>query len=159
MIRQILAAVAVVGALLTAVTLGFPDVGRERSADVAAVLLDDLANNSRAQGAPQQAVVNGWVARDLLTLEVDRSDILIAQQKRTNQLLAVGMLVIALTTSVMVLRPYKPAPSPDLQATALEPASIRAVEPPEPVLTTLQQIPSSVPIGTTVGGQVKGSES
>jgi hypothetical protein len=35
---------------------------------ISAALSDDQLNQSNAQGAPQQAVVNGWTARDLLTI-------------------------------------------------------------------------------------------
>jgi hypothetical protein len=43
-------------------------------------LADGTANNATAQGAPQQAVVNGWTARDLLTIIAkEDQDILTAQ--------------------------------------------------------------------------------
>jgi hypothetical protein len=43
-------------------------------------LSDDTANNARALGAPQQSVVNGWTARDLLTIIAkEQADILRAQ--------------------------------------------------------------------------------
>jgi hypothetical protein len=38
-------------------------------ADIVSDALSDFdANNARAEGAPQQQVVNGWVARDLLSI-------------------------------------------------------------------------------------------
>jgi hypothetical protein len=43
-------------------------------------LADDTANNVLTQGAPQQTVVNGWTARDLLTIIAkENQDILTAQ--------------------------------------------------------------------------------
>lgn len=43
-------------------------------------LSDDAANNLRTEGAPQQQVVNGWTARDLLTIIAkEQADILRAQ--------------------------------------------------------------------------------
>lgn len=43
-------------------------------------LSDDAANNLRTEGAPQQAVVNGWTAKDLLTIIAkENADILRAQ--------------------------------------------------------------------------------
>jgi hypothetical protein len=43
-------------------------------------LSDDVTNNNSAAGAPQQAVVNGWTARDLLTIIAkENQDILTAQ--------------------------------------------------------------------------------
>lgn len=44
-----------------------PDVSKFK-ADQSAALADDSLNNARAEGAPQQAVVNGWTTRDLLTV-------------------------------------------------------------------------------------------
>lgn len=35
---------------------------------VAQALADDAANNKLTEGAPQQSVVNGWTAKDLLTV-------------------------------------------------------------------------------------------
>lgn len=47
---------------------------------ISAVLADDAANNLRTQGAPQQTIVNGWTARDLLTVIArQNADILRAQ--------------------------------------------------------------------------------
>src|SRR5689334_808351 len=43
-------------------------------------LAADVLNNTRTQGAPQQTVVNGWTARDLLTIIAkENQDILTAQ--------------------------------------------------------------------------------
>jgi hypothetical protein len=47
---------------------------------IAQALSDDSANNLLTQGAPQQTVVNGWTARDLLTIIAkENQDILTAQ--------------------------------------------------------------------------------
>lgn len=47
---------------------------------LATVLADDAANNLRTTGAPQQTVVNGWAARDLLTIIAKENiDILTSQ--------------------------------------------------------------------------------
>jgi hypothetical protein len=43
-------------------------------------LVADEANNLRAEGAPQQAVVNGWTARDLLTIIAKENQDLLAAQ-------------------------------------------------------------------------------
>jgi hypothetical protein len=43
-------------------------------------LTADEANNLRAEGAPQQAVVNGWTARDLLTIIAKENQDLLAAQ-------------------------------------------------------------------------------
>ncbi|WP_344951660.1 hypothetical protein [Terrabacter ginsenosidimutans] len=44
------------------------NVTLDASARVASVMAADASNQSRAEGAPQQAVVNGWTARDLLEI-------------------------------------------------------------------------------------------
>lgn len=44
------------------------------SADVAAALSMAEMNNELAEGAPQQTVVNGWVARDLLAIMSEQLD-------------------------------------------------------------------------------------
>ncbi len=47
---------------------------------IGTALADDATNNLLTQGAPQQAVVNGWTARDLLTIIAkEQADILRAQ--------------------------------------------------------------------------------
>lgn len=47
---------------------------------ISSVLADDVSNNARTEGAPQQTVVNGWTARDLLTvIAKENADILRAQ--------------------------------------------------------------------------------
>jgi hypothetical protein len=42
--------------------------GGDIDSQVSKVLADADLNNSRAEGAPQQAVVSGWAARDLLAI-------------------------------------------------------------------------------------------
>jgi hypothetical protein len=47
---------------------------------ISTALADDAANNLRTEGAPQQQVVNGWTARDLLTIIAkEQADLLKAQ--------------------------------------------------------------------------------
>ncbi len=47
---------------------------------ITTALSDATVNNAGAQGAPQQAVVNGWTARDLLTIIAkENADVLRAQ--------------------------------------------------------------------------------
>src|ERR1043165_1599577 len=39
-----------------------------------AALADADANNATAEGAPQQAVVNGWLARDLTEIQINQNN-------------------------------------------------------------------------------------
>jgi len=66
---------------------------------VRAALADADASNDTAEGAPQQQVVNGWVARDLLAVLSSQSNDQLQQQARTNQLL----LVMVLTGAVLLV--------------------------------------------------------
>lgn len=58
------------------------------------------ANNALADGAPQQEVVNGWAARDLIAVTVRQNDALIEQvhprDERPAALLVLAVLGIAL---------------------------------------------------------------
>ena len=46
----------------------------DRSRDIADALLNYEANEALTQGAPQQTVVNGWVAKDLLTIIAEQQN-------------------------------------------------------------------------------------
>lgn len=95
--RAVLVVVAIVGGALALNVLGpsKPDVDQYDSAAAKALLTADL-NEENAEGAPQQAVVNGWVARDLAVIQIDQNNDLLDQQAQTNQLLFVGLVVGAL---------------------------------------------------------------
>jgi hypothetical protein len=66
-------------------------------AAISQALSDGIANNATAQGAPQQSVVNGWTARDLLAiLAKEQADGLKggAQDLRVPALLLLGVLAL-----------------------------------------------------------------
>ncbi|PRY47964.1 hypothetical protein LY71_111143 [Geodermatophilus tzadiensis] len=46
----------------------------DRSWEIRNALADYEANEARTQGAPQQAVVNGWAAKDLLTIIAEQQN-------------------------------------------------------------------------------------
>ena len=123
--RKITYGVAV--AILAAVCLGLAFVGpsEDRSSGVQDILISHELDNQRAKGAPQQQVVNGWVARDLLALQADRENRLIDHQKRTNILLA--LLVIA----VLMVPLIRKNSSPPVTASA------------QPLMTPEQQPPAA----------------
>jgi hypothetical protein len=70
-VRAVVFVVAVAGALV-AVFATRPDADARRL--VAEALVDAELNNDRAEGAPQQQVVNGWAARDLLAIQAAQID-------------------------------------------------------------------------------------
>lgn len=92
-------------ALLVVVGLGVMSTGgtAEESAAVRSILNESRDNEARAAGAPQQTVVNGWASRDLLAVQADRTQALIVQQRRTNQLLML-LLGAVLVLPVLVRR-------------------------------------------------------
>ncbi len=51
-----------------------PDESSDRSSDIASALAEYELNEARTEGAPQQQVVNGWVARDLLTVIAEQQN-------------------------------------------------------------------------------------
>ncbi len=62
---------------LAAVVVWFamaPDESSDRSSDIASALAEYELNDARTQGAPQQQVVNGWVAKDLLTIMAEQQN-------------------------------------------------------------------------------------
>ena len=104
-----------------------------------AAMSDWEANEESAEGAPQQAVVNGWVARDLLLViaEQDRAiakvEADVPTDDRPTQLLLVGVLALCwlgawigllyvdgARAKVVERAPELPAPSP----VGLEPAPV-----------------------------------
>jgi hypothetical protein len=65
-LRRLGALVPALAALIVIVALAPNDT--VTSSDISKVMVEDALNQARTQGAPQQAVVNGWTARDLLEL-------------------------------------------------------------------------------------------
>ena len=64
---------------------------------ISAALSDDNANNLRAEGAPQQTVVNGWTAKDLLTIIARQNGDLMrlsSSDERIPALLLIGVLAV-----------------------------------------------------------------
>ena len=104
------------------------------STAISGALLDYQVNNDNAESAPQQQVVNGWVAKDLLTViarqnieVINGQDRMNDQLQRTNTLLQAGLIVLflgLLTGVVAVALQTRPRSSgDDDQASAPTPAS------------------------------------
>ena len=109
---------------LAAVVVWFamaPGESSDRSSDIARALTDYELNNARTQGAPQQQVVNGWVAKDLLTVIAEQQNESVTDER----LPALGVLVVLglalhLVTST---RPADPGGAASLAAApAVEPS-------------------------------------
>jgi hypothetical protein len=59
------------------------------------VMTEEASNQELTEGAPQQTVVNGWVARDLLEIVARQDAAGPAQDERPAALIAVAVLGIA----------------------------------------------------------------
>lgn len=78
-----------------------PSSKLDYSGEIAAALADYATNNASASSAPQQQVVNGWVARDLLTVLARQQDAALSPKSaphddRIPAELLLGVLGIAL---------------------------------------------------------------
>lgn len=88
-------ALVVIGLAAIVVALLPASRSADHNADVVAALAAADANNSMAEGAPQQQVVNGWVARDLLAIlsaQLDEQNA--ASDRKVPLLLMLGVLAL-----------------------------------------------------------------
>lgn len=103
----------------------------DHNAEVSAALAAAEANNSIAEGAPQQQVVNGWVARDLLAIissQLDEQNA--ASDRKVPLLLMLGVLAL------VVIGCTTPGPlgnGPRTGSSATEPPSPDSQDAPAPV--------------------------
>ena len=81
--------------------------------------LDEFeVNNDNAQGAPQQQVVNGWVARDLLSIVAAQQNDLIAAAAPESTDPRVPALLTLAVVGLALLGATTPAPAGAVPATA-----------------------------------------
>jgi hypothetical protein len=59
---------------LAAIVVWFTMAPEDRSSDISRALTEYSLNEARTEGAPQQQVVNGWVAKDLLTIIAEQQN-------------------------------------------------------------------------------------
>ena len=113
---------------LAAVVVWFamaPDESSDRSGDIASALADYELNDTRTQGAPQQQVVNGWVAKDLLTIIAEQQNESVTDERLPAlAVLAVLGLALHMATS--------PGPAHADCATSVPVAPAAADSSPEP---------------------------
>jgi hypothetical protein len=96
---------ALVLALLAVIAIPFglvgptkPDTASYNTA-LAGAIVDDASNNVRADGAPQQAVVNGWVARDLAIIQIRQNNDLLALTHMMTALMVALVLAVIITAA------------------------------------------------------------
>lgn len=68
----------------------------DSSARLADIQIRDAANNQGTEGAPQQAVVNGWTTNDLLRLMVEQDAAAPSADPRPAALMFIGVLAVIL---------------------------------------------------------------
>jgi hypothetical protein len=109
MIRRIGAVVLMVAAI--AVWFGMnpanTDAASGYSDAISAALAADTANNVTTAGAAQQAVVNGWTARDLLTVIAKEGSAPVDQRPAA----LLTLLVIGFAIGLATTRPPVPGPA------------------------------------------------
>lgn len=96
-VRRVGAALLV--ALAVGVWFGMAPEASDHRSDVTAIEADDDANNARADGAPQQAVVNGWTTTAylrLLSTQLDEVSAADTQDERPGAMLGLCVVGIAL---------------------------------------------------------------
>jgi hypothetical protein len=75
-----------------------PKEPKDRAAEISAALVTDAANAKSSNSAPQQQVVNGWTARDLLEIEAtianEQAQSAGGHTKQIAALLLIGVLAI-----------------------------------------------------------------
>jgi hypothetical protein len=91
-VRRALALLLAVGAAGIWFGMAPESSNAEYRAQIAAALADDKINNTSTQGAPQQTVVNGWTAKDLLTVIASEGA---EQDQRPAALLALAVIGLA----------------------------------------------------------------
>ncbi|TQM63813.1 hypothetical protein [Humibacillus xanthopallidus] len=105
--------VRIVGALILAIAaigvfFGMAPRSTTSDAAISSVLLDDSINQKAASGAPQQSVVNGWTARDLLTIIARQGEQRDDRPAALLTLLVLGMAMYV-STSATQRRPRRRA--------------------------------------------------
>jgi phospholipase/lecithinase/hemolysin len=84
---------------------------------ILAALADYESNNAQTDGAPQQAVVNGWIARDLLTIMAQQMNAFLGASQASASdpriPLLLMLLVLAAALHVLTARSVAPPPAAD----------------------------------------------
>jgi hypothetical protein len=80
LVRRIGAVVLAVAAIVIWVIMA-PDDSSGSSSDVRRALAEYELNEARTEGAPQQQVVNGWVAKDLLAIIAEQQDQAVSDER------------------------------------------------------------------------------
>jgi hypothetical protein len=123
LVRRIGAVVLAVAAVVVWFAMA-PSESSDRSGDIAGALAEYELNEARTQGAPQQQVVNGWVAKDLLTVIAEQQN----EDGSDDRLPALGVLVV-LGLALHLATSARPAQGGSTGPTAAAPPADPTPEP------------------------------
>ncbi len=101
-----------------------PDESSDRSSDIASALAEYELNEARTEGAPQQQVVNGWVARDLLTVIAEQQNDTVTDER----LPALAVLVV-LGLALHIATSLRPTTADGVTSARVAPAANPSLEP------------------------------
>ncbi|MGY1708334.1 hypothetical protein ACI8AC_02365 [Geodermatophilus sp. SYSU D00758] len=101
-----------------------PDESSDRSSDIASALADYELNEARTQGAPQQQVVNGWVAKDLLTIVAEQQN-----DSMTDERLPALAVLVVLGLALHIATSTRPAEADGVASASAVPAADPSSEP------------------------------
>lgn len=93
-------------AAAAAIALALNTAASDRTDDVTSALFEADVNEGMADSAPQQQVVNGWVAKDLLEIQARQLDDLAgAQRTQTIVIALVGLTAVLAIGATVSSRP------------------------------------------------------
>ena len=121
-------AVAAFAVALVGAPAGPPPVavaGFER--DLRQAIADDAVNNLRTEGAPQQTVVNGWTARDLLQVIAEQNNALVVAAQSSADDIRVPLILALMLAAAALYVLTEPAHGTLLPA----PAAVDGIGPPD----------------------------
>ncbi len=123
LVRRIGAIVLALAAIVVWFAMA-PDSSSDRSSDIASALAEYELNEGRTQGAPQQQVVNGWVAKDLLTVIAEQQNDSVTDER----LPALAVLVI-LGLALHIATSTRPAEAEGVASASVAPTADPSPEP------------------------------
>jgi hypothetical protein len=105
---------------IAAVVVWFAMGPEDRSSDIRQALVEYELDNARTAGAPQQQVVNGWVAKDLLTIIAEQQNDVASDERlpALAGLLVLGVALYAFTWPRRTPEGSTPASTPPAESDA-----------------------------------------
>ena len=115
-VRIAIVAVAVIAGV-AGLAIALTASSTDRSDEISGALLIADLNEESAESAPQQQVVNGWTARDLLEIQANQLNDIEKAQSQTTLLLGLLSVLASLGIVAVVLN-SRPQPTPSVADSA-----------------------------------------